>query len=159
MRLPGGPSMPEMSQLEGETGSSSPSQEKPAVGSVKDENQVKSDVSSVGWKEIVLTREEFDRLSDRLNNPVLETPLVKNNTFVFLLPLCFSILYGILIFKDDFVKVPEVVQSVLKFLLFILTVYYITNDNTLIRMGVNLASRLLIAFCFAVLLVAASTVV
>lgn len=121
--------------------------------------EVESDVSGVGWKEIVLTREEFERLSNRLNNPVIKEVVNEFDVrYGFVLPMVFVALYIFLMFKDE-LKVPEVFESVLKLLLFIVTVFYITNDNTLKKMSVNFASRLLIGFCFGGLLVASSSVV
>ena len=120
------------------------------------QKEVKSDISGVGWKEIVLTRDDFERLSDtlnRTNRPVVDDD---ENKLVFLLPM----LYFILIFKDEFpTPIPEVLQGVLKALLFIVVVYYIMHDNTLKKMRVNITSRLLIGFCFGGLLVASSSVV
>lgn len=120
--------------------------------------EVESDVSGVGWKEIVLTRDDFKRLSDRLNrhNEVLVEEKDDKLVFVFLFPM----LYFILMFKDDLpIPIPEVLQGVLKVLLFIVAVYYMMYDNTLKKMGVNITSRLLIGFCFGGLLVASSSVV
>jgi len=119
--------------------------------SVKD---AQVDVSGVGWKEIVLTRDEFERLKYKLNRPD-DVPIEENSpklVFVFLLPL----LYFMLVFKDD--RMPELVERFLKVLLFGFTVYFIMSDDTLKRMRVNITSRILIGFSFGGLLVAASTI-
>lgn len=110
------------------------------------------DVSDVGWKEIILTRDDFERLK-YLNRPD-DVPVVteENNSFVFLLPL----LYFMLVFKDD--RMPELVEGFLKVLLFGFAVYFIMSDDTLKKMRVNITSRILIGFSFGGLLVAASTV-
>uniref|UniRef100_A0A6C0IY48 Uncharacterized protein n=1 Tax=viral metagenome TaxID=1070528 RepID=A0A6C0IY48_9ZZZZ len=123
------------------------------VGLVKDAAQV--DLRGVGWKEIVLTRDDFERLNSRLKRP--EIPLVTEEKyekpiFVFLLPL----LYFILVFKDD--QMPELIEGLLKVFLFGLAVFFIMYDDTLKRMRVNITSRILIGFCFGGLLVAASTI-
>ena len=124
------------------------------AGSVKD---AQVDVSDVGWKEIVLTRDEFERLKLQLNKPDVPIPIVieensPKRVFIFLLPL----LYFMLVFKDD--RMPELVEGFLKFLLFGFAVYFIMDDDTLKRMRVNITSRILIGFSFGGLLVAASTV-
>lgn len=110
------------------------------------------DVSGVGWKEIILTRDDFERLK-YLNRPD-DVPVVteENNSFVFLLPL----IYFMLVFKDD--RMPELVEGFLKVLLFGFAVYFIMSDDTLKKMHVNITSRILIGFSFGGLLVAASTV-
>ena len=123
--------------------------------------QVKSDVSGIGWKEITLTRQEFDMLSDRLNKPQVEVRYVKeefDRKFGAIFPLFFLMFYTILVFKDDW-GVPDNAVKLLKFLLFILAVYCISNDNSLKNMGVNATSQMIIAICFATLLVASSSVV
>ena len=128
----------------------------PSLDLRKDENLkvVESNVSDVKLKEIVLTRDDFEQLSSRLNRPV---PLVVTEekgkiVFVFVLPL----LYFILVFKDD--RMPELVEGFLKVLLFGFSVYYIMYDDTLKSMRVNITLRILIGFCLGGLLVAASTV-
>lgn len=123
-----------------------------AADSVKD---AQVDVSDVGWKEIVLTRDEFERLKYKLNRPDIPIVTEENSStpvFVFLLPL----LYFMLVFKDD--RMPELVEGFLKVLLFVFAVYFIMSDDTLKRMRVNITSRILIGFSFGGLLVAASTV-
>ena len=122
------------------------------AGSVKD---AQVDVSSVEWKEIVLTRDEFERLKYKLNRPDVPIVIEENSpkrVFVFLLPL----LYFMLVFKDD--RMPELVEGFLKVLLFGFAVYFIMSDDTLKSMRVNITSRILIGFSFGGLLVAASTV-
>jgi len=129
------------------------------AGIVDSHNDAKhTDVSGVEWKEIVLTRDQFERLNKMNVHEVQDVDEVQYYLYFLrpMLPLCFFVLYGILIFKSE---VSEVTQSILKFSLFILTVFYITNDETLKNMGVNFTSRILIGFCFAGLLVAASSVV
>ena len=125
------------------------------VNENKKENvkEVKSDVSGIGWKEIVLTRDDFERLSYRPLSGAVEE---KNDEFVFV--FIFPMLYFMLMFKDD-IQLPENIQGVLKVLLFMVTVYYIMHDNTLKRMRVNTTYRLLIGFSFGGLLVASSSVV
>lgn len=122
------------------------------VDLVKDAAQI--DVGGVGWKEIVLTREDFERLKNRLNRPLVDVTEENDGKlfFVFLLPL----LYFILVFKDD--QMPELVEGFLKVLLFGFALFFIMYDDTLKRMRVNITSRILIGFSFGGLLVAASTV-
>ena len=127
----------------------------PEVDSIEGAAQV--DVRGVGWKEIVLTRDDFEQLNSRLNRPDVSIPLEVTEKkgemrFVFVLPL----LYFILVFKDD--QMPELVEKFLKVLLLGFAVYYIMYDDTLKRMRVNTSSRILLGFCFGGLLVAASTV-
>ncbi len=146
--LPGGPPV----------GTPPPPSHNPALVIDAKHKEVESDVSGVGWKEIVLTRDDFERLSYRLNrhNEVLVEEKDDKLVFVFLFPM----LYFILMFKDDLpIPIPEFLQGVLKVLLFIVAVYYMMYDNTLKKMGVNITSRLLIGFCFGGLLVASSSVV
>lgn len=136
-------------------------QRPPQVSASRGADSVKDaqvDVSGVGWKEIVLTRDEFERLKYKLNRPdYVPIPNVTEENspklvFVFLLPL----LYFMLVFKDD--RMPELVEGFLKVLLFGFAVYFIMSDDTLERMRVNITSRILIGFSFGGLLVAASTI-
>lgn len=130
-----------------------PPQNPLGLDSVKDEAQV--DVAGVGWKEIVLTRDDFERLNFRLNRPDIPLDGERDDKKVFI--FVFPILYFMLVFKD-YIQIPEVVEGLLKVLLFMLAVFYIMSDNTLKRMRVDITSRLLIGLCFGGLLVVASTV-
>lgn len=116
------------------------------------------DVRGVGWKEIVLTRDDFEQLNFRLSGvarpiPPVEVTKKPDGIFVFALPL----LYFVLVFKDE-IQISEYIERILKFVLFAIAVFYIWNDDTLENMRVNRTSRILIGFCFGGLLVASSTV-
>ena len=126
----------------------------PVLQTVRSEQN--SDVTNIGWKEIILTRQEFDMLRDRLKNPTVEDSFDRNWGVV--LPLFFFVIYTILIFKDEW-NVSEFHQNISKFLLFVVAVFYIGRDKSFKKMGVNFTSQIMIAFCFGGLLVAASSVV
>lgn len=123
--------------------------------------EVKSGVKDIEWKEIILSRQDFEMLNDRLNKPIIKVEYFQDEfdrNWGFIFPLFFFVFYTIIIFKDE-LKVTEGALSILKFSLFLLTVYYIGSDKTLRKMGVNFTSQIIIAFCFAALLLAASSVV
>lgn len=146
-KLPGGPSEPN----------------KPEVVSVEDAKPpvVRSDVSDIGWKEITLTRQDFDMLNYRLNNPTIKVEYVQDEfdrKAGWIFPLLFGAFYTMISFKDEW-GISDGVIGIIKFLMFILTYYFISTDKTLRKMGVNYTSQLIIAVCFAALLVAASSVV
>jgi len=129
--------------------------------SAEDAKLPSSDVSDIGWKEIILTRQDFDSLSSRLNNPVIKVRWLEDefdDKFGWIFPILFGAFYTIISFKDEW-GIPEGPISVMKFLMFILAYYFISTDKTLKKIGVNYTSQLIIAACLAAVLVAASSVV
>lgn len=120
----------------------------------------KSDVSGIYWKDIILTRDDFDKLKERLNNPVIKVEYLQDEfdtKYGWVFPLFFGGFYMIISFREE-LNIPEGAISMIKFLMFILTYYFISTDKTLRKLGVNYTSQLIISICFATLLVAASSV-
>lgn len=126
------------------------------------EGEIKQgDVKEIGWKEITLTRQDFEMLNDRLNNPVVKVVYSEDEfdmKYQLIFPISFLVFYIVIIFKDEW-NVPDIVLNLLKISMFLLTFWYVVIDKSLRKMGVNFTFQMIIAICFAALLVAASSVV
>lgn len=126
------------------------------------EGEIKQgDVKEIGWKEITLTRQDFEMLNDRLNNPVVKVVYSEDEFYIkyqLIFPISFLVFYIVIIFKDEW-NVPDIVLNLLKISMFLLTFWYVVTDKSLRKMGVNFTFQMIIAICFAALLVAASSVV
>ena len=122
-----------------------------------EENEVKK----IGWKEITLTRQDFENLNDRLNNPLVKVVYSEDEfdmKYQLVFPISFLAFYIVIIFKDEW-NVPDIVLNLLKISMFLLTFLYVSTDKSLRKMGINFKFQMIIAICFASLLVAASSVV
>lgn len=122
-----------------------------------EENEVKK----IGWKEITLTRQDFENLNDRLNNPLVKVVYSEDEfdmKYQLVFPISFLVFYIVIIFKDEW-NVPDIVLNLLKISMFLLTFLYVVTDKSLRKMGINFTFQMIIAICFASLLVAASSVV
>ena len=126
------------------------------------EGEIKQgDVKEIGWKEITLTRQDFEMLNDRLNNPVVKVVYSEDEFYIkyqLIFPISFLVFYIVIIFKDEW-NIPDIVLNLLKISMFLLTFWYVVTDKSLRKMGVNFTFQMIIAICFAALLVAASSVV
>jgi hypothetical protein len=115
--------------------------------------------SDINWKEIILTRKDFEELSARLD---VEPTVVKSdeveNKFGWIFPLIFVFLYITILFRDV-LNISDDMQIVIKIVMFMVAYYYVSTDKTLMKSGISYTLQLILAACFATLLVAASSVV
>ena len=118
-------------------------------------------ISNIGWKEIILTRQDFDSLNYRLNNPEIKVKYLQDEfdtKYGWIFPLFFGVFYMMISFQYEW-GIPEGPIRIIKFLMFTLAYYFISTDKTFEKNGFSYTSQLIIAVSFASLLVAASSVV